>query len=292
VSAERPPITGRTKVLALLGRPIGHALSPVIHNAALEAAGADAVFVALSPTPEHLGEAVRGLFAAGCAGLSITIPFKTAVIGLVDELGPSAAETGAANTIVIGADGRLAAHNTDVDGARRCLDVLPDRRRGHGVLLGAGGAARAAATALARAGLAQLTILNRTPAKAEALADELAGAPIALATGAVDAGSLAHHLEAADLLVNTTSRGMYPDDEATPVPADLLRPDLDVIDAVYRPNPSRLCRDARAAGASAVTGIDWIIAQGAVALKYWLGIDADESAMGAALDRYFSYHRN
>jgi shikimate dehydrogenase len=287
--SDRPPITGTTTVLAIFGRPIGHALSPLIHNAALAAAGRDAVFVPFSPTPETLEVALRGVVAAGCAGLCITIPFKPQVVPLLDTLAPSAATTGAVNTVVV-EDGRTVGHNTDVDGVLRCIASLPVRARTRAVVLGAGGAGRAAAVALARAGFERLTIANRTRARGEALAADLAGTLTVAATGA-DAASLAAALEGAELLVNTSPVGMYPDDDSTPVPARLLRPGLDVVDAIYRPEPTRLCREARAAGAGAVSGVDWIIGQGAEAMRLWLGFDPDEAAMRAALADYLARPR-
>ena len=287
---ERPPITGATKVLAIFGRPVGHALSPLIHNAALAASGADVVFVAFSPPPDQLETALRGLVAAGCAGLSITIPFKTDIVPMLDELGESARATGAVNTVVVSGDGRLSGHNTDVDGMRRCLATLPTRPRARAVLLGAGGAARAAVAALARAGVGHLTILNRTAGNADALAASMAGGArqMTMDPEVLSDQTLARHIADAQLLVNTTSVGMYPHGDDTPVPAALLHTDLDVIDAIYRPEPTRLCTEARAAGAHAVTGVDWIIAQGVMALKYWLALDADEAAMRAELARFLA----
>lgn len=286
-----PPITGATRVFAIFGRPVGHALSPLIHNAAFAAAGEDAVLVGFSPSPKGLETALRGLVAAGCAGLTITIPFKTEIVPMLDELGDSARATGAVNTVAIGKDGRLTGHNTDVDGVLRCFERLPKRPRERAVMLGAGGAARAAVAAMSRAGISQLAILNRTQAKAEALVAEMAGkgaGPMMLEAVGLSDQSLAHHLAEAALLVNTTPVGMYPRGDETPVPAALLRERLDVIDAIYRPDPTRLCHDARSAGAAAVSGVDWIIAQGVVALKYWLGIEPDEAAMRAALTGFLS----
>ena len=287
---ERPPITGATKVLAIFGRPVGHALSPLIHNAALAASGADVVFVAFSPSPDRLETALRGLVAAGCAGLSITIPFKTDVVPMLDELGESARATGAVNTVVVSGDSSLSGHNTDVDGVLRCLAALPVRQRERAVLLGAGGAARAAVAALAHAGVEHLTILNRTVGNADALVASMAGSArqMTMDAAVLNDQTLARHTADAQLLVNTTSVGMYPYGDDTPVPAALLHPDLDVIDAIYRPEPTRLCFEARAAGARAVTGVDWIIAQGVMALKYWLGLDADEAAMRAELARFLA----
>jgi shikimate dehydrogenase len=288
MSAARPPITGTTTVLGIFGRPIGHALSPLIHNAALAAAGHDAVFVPFSPAPETLEVALRGVVAAGCAGLCITIPFKPQVVPLVDALAPSAAGTGAVNTVVVEGGGRMIGHNTDVDGVLRCIASLPARARTRAVLLGAGGAGRAAAAALERAGIERLTIANRTPARGEALAADLAGSAMTVAVTGADEASLAAALEGVELLVNTTPVGMVPDDYSTPVPAHLLRAGLDVVDAIYRPEPTRLCLEARAAGSCAVSGVDWIIGQGAKAMRLWLGFDPDETAMRAALAAYLA----
>ncbi|HEX9646153.1 MAG TPA: shikimate dehydrogenase [Alphaproteobacteria bacterium] len=290
-AAARPPITGKTRVLAIFGRPIGHALSPLIHNAALEAAGLDVVFVPFSPAAEDLERALTGVVAAGCIGLCITIPFKPQVVAMLDELAGSARATGAVNTVVVGAGRRLVGHNTDVDGVLRCIATLPARARGRAVLLGAGGAGRAAAVALVRAGYGELVIANRTPARGEALAGDLEHGATTVTVAGAERESLAAALAGAALLVNATPVGMYPDNDSTPVPADLLRADLDVIDAIYRPEPTRLCREARAAGAAACTGVDWIIAQGVEALRLWLGFDPDERAMRAALEAFLGEER-
>ena len=282
------PITGATRVLAIFGRPIIHVLSPMMHNAALTAGGVDAVLVPFSPPPEALEQSLRGIVAAGCAGLCITIPYKTAVVPMMDSLAPSARLAGAVNTVQVGADRQLSGYNTDVEGVLRGLRALNPRLRRRAVLLGAGGAARAAAAALALGGVERLTVLNRTLEKASALARDLAADGMAIDSAPLDFSNLARHLGEADLLVNTTSVGMYPQGRETPVPGNLLRPGLDVIDAIYRPEPTRLCREARATGAEAVTGLDWIIAQGAFALKHWLGLDADEAAMRTALVRYLT----
>lgn len=287
---SRPPITGATKVLALLGRPIEHALSTLIHNAAFASAGLDAVFVPLSPTKGGLEPAIRSLVDSGSAGLSITIPFKTQIVTMLDALGPSAEATGAVNTVVIGSDGRLTGHNTDVDGVLWALDGLRKRTRKRAVILGAGGAARAAAGAMVQASVPELIILNRTIARAEGMAKDLEDKSIGVTVGDLSAASLNSHLPGADLLINTTSVGMYPHGDASPIPPACHHGGLDVIDAVYRPNPTQLCQDARAAGAEASPGIDWVVGQAVIALRYWLDFEPDEAAMRTALGAYFDTH--
>lgn len=280
---QRPPITGATSVLAIFARPVEHVLSTLIHNAALAAAGEDAVFVPFSPHEDALEDAMRGIVAAGCRGLCITIPFKTQIAPLLDALAPSARETGAVNTVEIEGGGRLVGHNTDVDGVLRCIAALRQRDRTKAVVLGAGGAGRAAAVALIQAGFTKLTIANRSAERGATLARELTRDKIVVGTADVDDAGLGQALADADLLVNTTPVGMYPDIGSTPVPTSLLRSDLDVIDAIYRPEPTRLCREARSAGASAITGVDWLIAQGVISMRHWMGFEPDEVPMRAAL---------
>jgi len=284
----RPPITGATGVIALLGRPIEHALTPVIHNAALAAAGRDVVYVALSPTEETLEVTLRGLVAGGCKGLCITIPFKTAVVKLMDHLALSARVTGAVNTVVVGEDGRLTGYNTDVDGVLACLAALPDSGRRAGVVLGAGGAARSAVAALERAGFAHCRVLNRSLERAEALALDFVHSAMTVAALPLDRENLHATLCDADVVINTTSVGMYPRGDDTPLPAEFLRPGLGVADAVYRPTPTRLIREAEAQGAAVASGIYWIVGQGVEAYRLWLGDEPDAGVMRRAVEDFLA----
>lgn len=285
---SRPPVTGATGVLVLLGRPVEHALTPVIHNAALAAAGLDVVYVAMSPRPETLETTLKGLVAGGCSGLCITIPFKTMAVPMMNALAPSSEATGAVNTVVVGEDGRLTGHNTDVDGVLACIDALPGSGRERGVILGAGGAGRSAVAALERAGVRNCLVLNRSLDKAEKLAADFAKSPMRVAAAVLDDDALERALGEADLLVNTTSVGMYPYGDATPVPARFLHAGLGVADAVYRPNPTRLCREAAEAGAQTAPGTHWIVGQGVVAYRLWLDAEPDTAVMHRALADYFA----
>ena len=261
------------QVYGLVGHPVGHSLSPPLHEAAYEALGLDARYVTFEPDPDALGAALEGARALGVAGLNVTIPFKEAALDHVAP-DPLAARIGAVNTVDLGVD-PPAGYNTDAAGARRALERHGvDLDGAAAVVVGAGGAGRAIAVALADAG-ARVAVANRTVERAEAVADLL------------DDGS-AHGLEAvadlldgADLLVNATSVGL--EEDASPVPADALAADLTVMDAVYRPLETRLLRDAAAAGARTVDGGWMLLYQGVEAFERWTGLEAPVEAMHAAL---------
>jgi shikimate dehydrogenase len=268
-------------VYGLLGNPVGHSLSPPMHEAAYDACGLDARYVTFEPAPDAAVAAVDAAATLGIEGLNVTIPFKRDVLDAVepDDL---AAAVGAVNTVDLTTTPPRG-YNTDVAGVRRALaaaDVAVDGTTA--VVVGAGGAGRAAAFALADAGAA-VHVANRTVERAEALAaDARAATDVTVTAGGLD--TLADRVPAAGVLVNATSVGM--DDEertATPVPADLLHGTLAVLDAVYSPLDTKLLRDARAAGATAVDGARMLLYQGAVAFERWTGQDAPVAAMDAAL---------
>ena len=260
------------QVFGLLGNPVGHSLSPPMHEAAYEELGMDARYVTFEPEPEDLPAALDGAAALGIAGLNVTIPFKRNVLELVepDDL---AARIGAVNTVDLSRS-TPTGHNTDAEGVVRAFERHDVALEGVAVVVGAGGAGRAAAFALADAGM-RVRIANRTVKRAETLA------------GAVE-GATGHSLEAlpdlladASVLVNATSVGMEEDE--TPVPADALHGGLAVLDAVYRPVETRLLRDAASAGARTVDGAWMLLYQGVAAFERWTGRDAPVEAMNAAL---------
>ena len=262
-------------VFGLLGNPVGHSLSPPMHEAAYDELGLEARYVTFEPAPEDIDAAIDGARALGITGLNVTIPFKRDVLERVepDEL---ASRIGAVNTIDFTGE-TPTGHNTDAIGALRALrdhDVpVADARA---VVVGAGGAGRAIAFGLADAG-ATVEIANRTESKARDLADEVPGA-----TGhGLEPETLADLLADADVLVNATSVGMESDE--TPVPADALHGDLAVLDAVYRPLETRLLRDAAAAGATTVDGAWMLLYQGVAAFERWTGRDAPVETMNEAL---------
>ncbi|MDL5361639.1 shikimate dehydrogenase [Halalkalicoccus sp. NIPERK01] len=259
-------------VYGLLGNPVTHSLSPPMHEAAYRELGIDARYVTFEPEPEALEAAITGADALGIRGLNMTIPFKREVLPLV-ELDELADRIGAVNTIDF--DGRPTGHNTDAAGARRALehhDVDVDGARA--VLIGAGGAGRAIAFALADAG-ATVTIANRTEERAVELATAV---PRATGHGLDDLNDL---LANADVLVNATSVGM--EEDRSPVPTEALTRHLTVMDIVYRPLETRLLRDAREAGAGTIDGAWMLLFQGVEAFERWTGQEAPVEVMNETL---------
>ncbi|MBI3089506.1 MAG: shikimate dehydrogenase [Candidatus Tectomicrobia bacterium] len=261
------------RVLAVLGQPIEHSLSPLMHNTAIQALGLAYVYVAFEVAPADLAEAVAGLRALGVRGYNLTIPHKERVLPYLQELTEEARLIGAVNTVRL--DGqRLIGHNTDGVGLlaalRRDGGIDPAGKRC--VVLGAGGAARAVVVQLALAGAAEILIANRTPERAAALASHVAAnvGGVALAALPLDGERLRQPLARADLVINATSVGMG-DDAASPLPADVLSDRHFVCDLIYRPPQTRLLRQARQRGARVLNGLGMLLYQGAAAFQWWTG---------------------
>ncbi len=248
-----------TAIAVLLGHRIGYSASPAIHNAAFAALGIDARYEIADVDAAGLPAAIAALRDDGRLGANVTQPHKLAACDLVDTLAPEVERLGAANTIVRSGD-RLVAHNTDFEALAAELQTLGTFQRA--VVLGAGGASRAAVAALEDAGT-KATVLDR--AAWHRLPDLLAEA---------------------DLLVNATPIGTASDE--SPVPPDLLRGDLAVLDLVYRPSPTRLVRDARRTGAAATGGAGMLLRQAAASFALWTGHDAPVDEMRTALERELS----
>ena len=266
--------------LGIIGHPIGHSISPVFQQAALDAIGFDGTYQAWDVAPDGVGEFVDGLRAPGTLGINVTVPHKEAVIPFLDEVDDWASTAGAVNTI-INRGGRLTGHNTDGIGFLRALREGADfEPRGRDVLvLGAGGSARGVVYALARAGVAQMFIANRTLERAQRLA--------ALS---IDSGAAAESLELSQageaarevaLIVNCTSMGMVhgPDETGTPLSAASIPSSVLVNDLVYNPLETPLLREAARAGASTLGGIQMLVYQGAASFEMWTGQDAPVPVM-------------
>jgi shikimate dehydrogenase len=276
------------RLLYLLGYPVAHSLSPAMQNAALEALGLDYEYLLMPVPPSDLSGTVSNLRDASVAGFNVTIPHKVAVIPLLDEVDETASTVGAVNTVV-NSGGRLRGYNTDSVAATRVLREAYGSLSGcRAVILGAGGAARAVASGLAPHA-ERITVLARDPAKAEALAAEVAehtGAEIH-AAGIGEASKVTPY---ADVLVNATPAGMHPNVGSTPIEAGALHRGLLVFDLVYNPEKTRLLREAEAAGARTVGGLPMLVYQGAEALRLWTGraapevlmLDAARAALGGA----------
>ncbi|MEE9519189.1 MAG: shikimate dehydrogenase [bacterium] len=276
--------------MLIIGHPLGHTLSPLMHNTAFQELGLPYYYEAEDVPPDGLAEAVGRFRAEGVVGLSVTIPHKEAILPFLDEVDEEVERLGAANTVVL-VEGRFVGTNTDGIGFMRSLkeDGGYDPEGRSAVVLGAGGAARAVAAHLALSGADSVVIANRTLSRAERLATDLARAvgrqcfePLPL-----EATATAEAIRQADCLINATSVGMA-GDRRLPVPAALIEPHLVVCDIVYRPLVTPLLEAALARGASIINGLGMLVYQGAEAFRRWTGqempIDIVRSTLEAALE--------
>lgn len=261
-------VTGATRVAGVVGSPVTHSLSPLIHNAWIAAAGLDAVYIPLSPSTERFGAFVESLRGGSVAGLNVTVPFKEQALVAADEATPRARDAGAANVLVFQADGGIVADNTDGVGLIRALHHqapglrLEDRPA---VVLGAGGAARGAVAALIDAGCPEVRIVNRTMARAEAIATALEG-PIRVFADA----DAARALGGAGLLVNATTLGLG-GGAGPAAPLETLAPGAVVMDMVYKPLRTALLERAAARGLTTVDGLEMLIRQAVPSFEAFFG---------------------
>jgi shikimate dehydrogenase len=273
-------ISGKTKVCGVIGDPIEHTMSPAMHNAAFRELDIDYWYVPFRVKQEELGKAVEGMRALNIRGLNVTIPHKVAIIPYLDKLDPLAERIGAVNTIV-NDDGVLTGYNTDATGfLQALLEARVEPKEKNMVILGAGGASRAISFILAERG-AKLVILNRRQELdwAEELARRISEIFKEVKALELNKGNLAMVLERAEVLVNATSVGMSPNINETPVPARLLRPGLVVFDIIYNPIKTRLLKEAEAAGAQTIGGLDMLVGQGALSFEKWTGLKAPVDLM-------------
>jgi shikimate dehydrogenase len=259
------PIDARTSLFGVIGDPVGHSLSPAMHNAALGDMGYPGVYLAFR-VADPAG-ALTGMRALGIRGLSVTIPHKIAVMDHLDEIDPLARRIGAVNTIV-NRGGRLIGYNTDCYGAMAALKAETGLKDKQVAVLGAGGAARAVAFGLAAEG-ARVTIYNRSVERAEALGRALNAAYCGL--DRFDSRS--------DIVVNTTSVGMTPRMQDMPIPAESLKAGMVVMDIIYNPLQTALLRAAAQKGCTTIDGVAMFVYQGARQLELWTGRSAPVPVM-------------
>ena len=271
-----------TSFLGVLGWPLDHTLSPVVHNAAFRRLGLDWTYLAFPVPPERLGTAIEGLRALGALGANVTMPHKETVIEHLDEMSGDARAIGAVNTIQTIGD-RLIGHNTDVDGFSAFLsdDAGLDVRDWSCVVLGAGGAARAVVKSLEGLGAGEITVVGRRPEQLDGF-DGIAPDLRFLSWDQVDVAA-----GAGDLVVNATPLGMQGED---PLPGTTLREDQVVVDLVYDPPQTPLVEKARAAGAAGWGGLGMLVHQAAASLRLWSGQEAPVEAMSVAAMHALSRH--
>jgi shikimate dehydrogenase len=285
-------IDAQTKVVGVMGWPIAHSLSPAMHNAAFDALGLNWRYVAFPVPPDQVGQALEGLKALGFCGTNVTVPHKEAVIPYLDRIPERVRRFGAVNTILVERDEEgacaLVGDNSDVQGFLRALRQGGFEPQGRQVtVVGAGGGARGVVYGLCIAQAAEVTVLNRTPERAERLASDMAAHAEGTALRALPLSerALLECAAQADLLVNTTTVGMWPHVEAsiwpqdTPVPAHLA-----VCDLVYRPLRTRLLEQAQRGGATTIDGLGMLIAQGAISFEMWTGQWPPEEVMRAVCE--------
>jgi shikimate dehydrogenase len=271
-------ISGRTRLAAIIGDPVTHSLSPVMHNAGFAAAGVDWVYTAFEVPAGEARRALDAMRVLGIAGLSVTMPHKEAVADLVDELDPAAAALRSVNTVVPLRDGRLKGHSTDGAGFVSALSEEGVDVRGCSVcVLGAGGAARAIIDALARAGAASITVINRSAER---------GATAAAVGGSVARVGDLDAVATCDIVVNATSVGMGSAD--LPIDPTLLHASHVVVDIVYHPRRTALLAAAVERGARPVDGLGMLVHQAVLQQQLWTGVAPDAAVLRAAAERELS----
>jgi shikimate dehydrogenase len=262
-----------TELYGVIGKPVRHSLGPLMHNAAFTHKGMNAIYLAFES--DDIEGAVKGMRSLGIKGMSVTIPYKSAVIPLLDEIDPLAREIGAVNTVVNN-NNRLIGYNTDASGALNALEEIVSVNGKSCIIIGAGGAARAIGYILKRHNV-DLIIVNRSVEKGRELSKSLGSRFIEMEQlGDVKV----------DILINTTPVGMYPDVDFYPVPENLLKPGMTVMDIIYNPETTRLLRLASEKGCRVVKGIAMFIYQGSEQFRLWTGKDAPVDVMKRVVQEY------
>jgi shikimate dehydrogenase len=259
-------IDGKTQLYGIVGKPVSHSLSPAMHNAAFQHCGLNKVYLAFEV--DDMARAMVGLRSLGVCGVSVTMPHKQTVIPLLDTIDPIAEKIGAVNTLLI-KDEKVNGYNTDWIGAIQALEMTADLHSATVLVLGAGGSARAIGFGLKEKGV-KVLVANRTLAKGQALARDLDCECYPLAE--------ISHLQV-DALVNTTSVGMAPNLDATPVPQAVLENIPAVMDIIYVPSETRLLREAREVGCKTVNGLYMLLYQGVAQFEIWTGCSAPVDLM-------------
>jgi shikimate dehydrogenase len=263
-------IDGKTRLYGIMGKPVSHSLSPAMHNAAFQEIGLNSVYVAFEV--EDVARALDGFRFLDVRGVSVTIPHKQTVISHLDAIDSVAEKIGAVNTLVI-SDQHIEGFNTDWVGAMQALETITELSGKKVLVIGAGGSARAVGFGLRERG-AKVLLTNRTESKGQALASELDGEFLPLA----DIAEVR-----ADAMINTTSVGMTPHVEETPVPAAVLDHIAAVMDIVYSPVQTRLLREAKQAGCRTVDGRYMLLYQGVAQFEIWTGQPAPVDVMRTTL---------
>lgn len=291
-----PLLDAKTRLVTLLGYPLSHSLSPLIHNTAFQAQGCNFVYVNAPVAPDAIEAGIAGLRALGAAGSNVTIPHKQAVLPLMDTLSPQAEAVGAVNTIVCQreeGDVRLHGDNTDIAGFLAPLHARAETLHGSEMLIfGAGGAARAVVYALLTTfAPSRLTIAARRIAQAEQLAEAFTPYDVRGCLAAIPLSEAHANVRRSRLLVNATPLGMHPHVERTPWPqASDFHANHIAYDLVYNPEHTRFLHDVQQAGGLSIGGLDMLLEQAAASYIQWTGVAMPLDTVRAALQKHLTDH--
>lgn len=274
-------VGGKTKLTGLIGNPIEHTVSPVLQNSLFSMMGIDGIYIPVKVPQGKLGDAICGLKASGFTGFNVTIPYKEEVLQFLDDISDEAVLLGAANTIRVSGD-KLYGYNTDGDGFLRAFrEQTESGFEGKLVcILGAGGTARALTAKIATAGAERITVINRTPERAQELSVnvnrilEARGFCKITEPAGLDSREALAALEACDVIINTTSAGMYPKVDNSPLKDDFrFRSEQIVYDVIYNPAETKLLAQAKQFGCRTANGAGMLFYQGVRAFEIWMGTD-------------------
>jgi shikimate dehydrogenase len=285
-------ITGTTKLLGVIGNPIEHSLSPIMHNAALREMELNYVYLPFAIAPDDLKVAISGFSAIGLQGFNVTIPHKQAIIPLLSDITDVAAAIGAVNTVWRAENGWHGT-NTDVIGFLAPLRELEkDWSSTCAIVLGNGGAARAVVAGCSQLGCAEIHVVGRHPEKLDAFLQSWTGSPFANNLQVHDWQTLSELLPKADLVVNTTPIGMSPQVDQSPLTQtqiEQLKAGAIAYDLIYIPNPTLFLQHAKERGCVAIDGLEMLIQQGAAALEIWTQQSVPVEVMQRSLRQHLGF---
>ncbi|MCL7390589.1 MAG: shikimate dehydrogenase [Thaumarchaeota archaeon] len=262
-------INSETRLCCLIGHPVKHSISPQLHNSAFKHLGLNIVYLSFDIESRYLRRAVEGLKSLNVVGFNVTIPYKVAIIKLLDVLDSTAKETRAVNTVVL-KNNELIGYNTDVEGIKRSLLDSRNTLDGRALIIGAGGAARAAVVALKNLGIKEIVIANRRIWRAAALVRIFKMNDLEMKS--VSLAEVGRYSRTSSIIINATPIGMWPRQDETPLSSNDIPGNSTVLDLVYNPLKTKLLEEAEKAGAETINGLKPLIEQAVKSFELWTGL--------------------
>ncbi|MCL7389865.1 MAG: shikimate dehydrogenase [Thaumarchaeota archaeon] len=262
-------IDSETRLCCLIGHPVKHSISPQLHNSAFKHLGLNIVYLSFDIELRYLRRAVEGLKSLNVVGFNVTIPYKVAIIKLLDVLDSTAKETRAVNTVVL-KNNELIGYNTDVEGIKRSLLDSRNTLDGRALIIGAGGAARAAVVALKNLGIKEIVIANRRIWRAAALVRMFKMNDLEMKS--VSLAEVGRYSRTSSIIINATPIGMWPRQDETPLSSNDIPGNSTVLDLVYNPLKTKLLEEAEKAGAETINGLKPLIEQAVKSFELWTGL--------------------